>query len=183
MPWSRSQVDGTRSATMTVPRWAPTASSDSPSTGTWETRCSTPSSSRVPDQLAPVRDPRVPDRQAAPSSEGSVDTRTSRSGSAKLTDETEVCVTRRLGEGGEAGARLGLGQAGAHERAHGDLLGEAGDAAALDPLEGRRRLGQRHRGHGHEDDGDDRELEGEQLPRQRPATPPAHDHYELNLLC
>ena len=112
-----------------------------------------------------------------------METRTSRSVSAKLTDETPVWVTSALGEGGEPGAGLGLGEVGAHERAHGDLLGEAGDPAPLDALERRRGLGQRHRGDGDEDDDDDRELEGEQLPRQRRATSPEHDHYELNLLC
>ncbi len=76
----------------------------------------------------------------------------------------------------------GLGQARAHERAPGDLLGQARDPAALHPLEGRLGLGERDAGDRDEDDDDDRELEGEELARQRRSSSQP-DHYELNLLC
>ena len=183
MPCSRSHVDGTRSATITVPRWAPTASSDSPSTGTCETRWSTPSISRVPDQLAPLSTRGLPSDHPA-----ALDRRVG--GDAHV--EVGLGEAHRrdpglgheaLGQGGEPGAGLGLGQVGAHQGAHGDLLGQAGDAPPLDALEGGAGLGERHPRDGDQDDDDDRELEGEELPRQRRATSPARDHYELNLLC
>ena len=112
-----------------------------------------------------------------------METRTSRSVSAKLTDETPGLGDQALGEGGQPGAGLGLGEAGAHQRADGDLLGEPRHAAPLDALEGGRGLRERYPRHGHQDDDDDPQLQGEQLPRQRRATSPEPDHYELNLLC
>jgi hypothetical protein len=131
----------------------------------------------------PSLDPRVADRQLAPLQRrvgGDPDVEV---GLGEAHGGDRGLGHQGLREGGQPGAGAGLGEAGAHERAAGDLLGEPRHPAALDALERRCGLGQRHGGHGHEDGGDDGELEGEQLPRQRPATPPAHDHYELNLLC
>ena len=111
MPRSRSNVDGTRSATMTVPRWAPTASSEAREDGHL--------GDEVLDALEfegarPARtdlDPWVADRQPA-----TLERRVRRDPDVevRLGDahrRHRGLGHERLGEGGQAGAGARLGQA------------------------------------------------------------------------
>ena len=157
---------------MTVPSSSPArggvvgsrSSSSPPKTGTWEAMTSLPSTVRVPAQLPPLATRGSPSGSGRSSSEGSVETRTSRFGSAKVTEVTPAWATRLWPRVASPVRRLGRREVGAHERVGRELLGERGDPAALGALEGRGRLGEGDRGDGDEDDDDDRQLEGEELP-------------------
>ncbi|GHG91677.1 hypothetical protein GCM10018780_12460 [Streptomyces lanatus] len=72
---------------------------------------------------------------------------------------------------------------GAYEGIARRFLRERGDAAALDPVEGRRGLRQRNGGHGDQHDQDNGELPYKQLTCEglAPVWPGRNDHYELNL--
>ena len=118
-----------------------------------------------------------------PSIDGSVETRTSRSVSAKLTDDTPVWVTTLWARVASPVRVSGSAR----------LLRTSGLTAICSARPATRRPSTRSKvapawasdtpATRDQDDDDDRELEGEQLPRQRRATSPEPDHYELNLLC
>lgn len=81
----------------------------------------------------------------------------------------------RLGLGGvhqgcQRLVRDGLGEPVADQGVRGELLGERGDPAALDPVEGRRRLRERDRGDRHQHHHDDGELEDQHLACEGMAT-------------
>ena len=174
-------VDGTRSATITVPRWAPTASSDSPSTGTCETRWSTPSSSGCPTSSRPRRP--AGRRSAA------------------------AALERRVGR--HADVEVGLGEAHRRDRGLGDEgLGQGGQPVRVSgsarlartsglPATCSARPATRRPSTRSKVAADCASETAATATRTTtmiaswrakscPASvqrPPAHDHYELNLLC